>query len=437
MGRRSRRRLVLLLLALWWVLLLLPLPAPLAAQPAPAPTQTAPPGRSATSREIRGVWITANDMGTLRDRERMKAAVAQLAELHFNTLYPVVWNNGFAYYPSAVSEGRGLQHFTYRGLQGQDILAELIEEAHRHGLQVLPWFEFGFMTPPGSTVVQRHPDWLTQRRDGSRTSISAAGEVAWMNPFHPEVQQLITDLVLEIVGTYDVDGIQFDDHMSLPRDFGYDPWTVALHRREQMAKNPKAPVKPVPDDPQDAAWTRWRADRITAFLARLQQAVQARRPGAILSISPNYYDFAYKLQLQDWLDWVRKGLVGEVVIQIYRPDLESFLPHLQRPEVLESLTRVPTGIGIMSGQRNRPAPMALIQAQVQAARERQLGVAFFYLESLWEHSDEPRDSRLAGLRQLFSSPAPRPRLVNPAAPASSAPLPLAAPPPPPPLPVGS
>ncbi|MFM7674005.1 MAG: glycoside hydrolase family 10 protein [Synechococcus sp.] len=415
---RRRRRFLLLLLALWWLVLLLPFPGRLSAQPAAGP-----------GTEIRGVWITANDMGTLRDRERMKAAVRQLAALNFNTLYPVVWNNGFAYYPSAVSEGRGLQHFTYRGLQGQDILAELIEEAHRQGLQVMPWFEFGFMTPPGSTVVQRHPDWLTQRRDGSRTSISAAGEVAWMNPVHPQVQQLITDLVLEIVGTYDVDGIQFDDHMSLPRDFGYDPYTVALYQRDPPPKDPKAPKRVVPTDPQDAAWVRWRADRITAFLARLQQAVQARRAGVILSISPNYYDFAYKLQLQDWLAWVRQGLVGEVVIQIYRPDLESFVPQLDRPEVRESLAKVPTGIGVMSGQRNRPAPMALIQAQVQEARQRQLGVAFFYLESLWELSDEPKDSRLAGLSQLFATPAPRPRLVRAAPAWPSTPPPLPPPPP--------
>ena len=73
--------------------------------------------------ELRGVWLTANDMPVLRDRGRMQAAVNQLAELGFNRLYPVVWNSGFAYYPSRVSQERELQDFTFRGLQGQDILA--------------------------------------------------------------------------------------------------------------------------------------------------------------------------------------------------------------------------------------------------------------------------------------------------------------------------
>ncbi|QPN60204.1 family 10 glycosylhydrolase [Synechococcus sp. CBW1002] len=411
----GRQLWVLLLLATLGLVLLLHFPARLAAQPSTAGGPT----------EIRGVWITANDMGVMRDRERMRQTVAQLAELNFNTLYPVVWNSGFAYYPSRVSEDRGLQTFTYRGLQGQDILAELIETAHSHGLLVVPWFEFGFMTPPDSLLARRHPGWLTRTQDGGLTSISAAGKVSWLNPFRPEVQELITDLVLEIMGQYDADGIQFDDHMSLPRDFGYDPFTLALYEKETRKPNSKAPsTASAPPTPQDPAWLKWRADKITAFMGQLRKAVEARRPGAIFSVSPNYYDFAYKLQLQDWLTWVRRDIADEILIQIYRPDVESFLPHLSRVEVQETLQKIPTGIGIMSGQRTRPAPMDLIQSQVLAARERQLGVAFFYLESLWEQSGEPREARLEGLRQLFPTPAPRQRrarsspLSQPAAPAS-------------------
>jgi uncharacterized lipoprotein YddW (UPF0748 family) len=384
-------------------------PAPAPAQPLPAP-------------ELRGVWLTANDMPTLRDRGRMQAAVAQLAALGFNTLYPVVWNGGMAYYPSGVSEGRGLQSFTYRGLQGQDLLAELVAEAHGHDLLVVPWFEFGFMAPPDSELARRHPQWLTRRRDGGLTSISAAGEVVWLNPFRPEVQQLIRELVLEIVGQYEVDGIQFDDHMSLPREFGYDPFTVALYRKDTG--------KAAPPNPEDPAWVKWRADRITAFMAELRLAVQERRPGALLSVSPNYYDFAYKLQLQDWLSWVRRGIADELLIQIYRSDLESFLPQLSRPEVLEARQRIPTAIAIMAGQRNRPVAIELIAAKVEAARRQGLGMGFFYFESLWGLGAEPPGTRQAALQQLFAMPAVRRRAAAERAPAPPLPdlPPLPAPP---------
>lgn len=368
----------------------------------------APPSR-AQQPELRGVWLTANDMPVLRDRNRMQATVNQLADLQFSRLYAVVWNGGMAYYPSAVSEGRKLQDFTYRGLQGQDVIGELIAAGRNRGLVVVPWFEFGFMAPPDSELARRHRSWLTQKRDGGLISISAAGEVVWLNPFRPEVQQLITDLVLEVVSQYGAEGIQFDDHMSLPRDFGYDPFTVALYRKD-TGREPPANA----DDP---AWVKWRADRLTAFMERLAKAVRAARPGAIISISPNYYDFAYKLQLQDWRTWVQRGIADELLIQIYRPDLASYLPQLSRPEVQEARKRIPTAVAVMSGQRNRPTAMPLIRAKVQANRDQGLGVAFFYLESLWALGPEPAAERIAALNELLNGS------LTPAAPLFPAPPP--------------
>jgi len=399
---------IVLALGSWLLSLLLAGPMP----PSHAQTQ---------SQELRGVWLTANDMPVLRDRERMQTAVNQLADLGFNRLYAVVWNGGMAYYPSAVSEGRQLQGFTYRGLQGQDVIGELITAGRNRGLTVIPWFEFGFMAPPDSELARRHRAWLTQKRDGGLTSISAAGEVVWLNPFRPEVQQLITDLVLEVVSQYGAEGIQFDDHMSLPREFGYDPFTVALYRQ--------ATGREPPANPDDPAWVKWRADRITAFMAQLAQAVRAARPGALISISPNYYDFAYKLQLQDWRAWVQQGIADELLVQIYRPDLDSYRPHLSRAEVQEARSRIPTAIAVMSGQRNRPTPLELIRQKVAANRQQDLGVAFFYFESLWALGPEPPEVRQAGLAELFG--LPRPIATGPASPAPTLP---ALPPLPPPLP---
>ena len=101
-------------------------------------------------------------------------------------------------------------------------------------------------------------------------------------------------------------------------------------------------------------------------MQRLSQAIREARPGAIVSISPNYYDFAYKLQLQDWRRWVQEGVADELLIQIYRPDLASYLPQLNKPEVQEAQSRIPTAIAVLSGQRNRPTTMELIRQKVQA-----------------------------------------------------------------------
>ncbi|MDZ8183681.1 MAG: family 10 glycosylhydrolase [Nostoc sp. ChiSLP02] len=348
--------------------------------------------------EIRGVWLSGNDFSVFRNRSQVQAAMSQLRQLNFNTVYPVVWNDGYTQYPSAIMQKEGIPFF-FKGAEGQDVIADIIAQARSQGLLAIPWFEFGFMVPLTSELASQHPNWLTQKQDGTQTSISAAGEVAWLNPFHPEVQNFIRELVLEVIGKYNPDGVQFDDHTSLPVDFGYDKYTINLYTQETG--------NPPPPNPQAQAWIKWRADKITAFMVDLYQSVKARKPNAIFSVAPNYYDFAYKLQLQDWLNWVRLGIVDELVMQVYRNDLESFIGQITRPEILETQQVIPTGIGIMAGLRNRPVSIAQIQSQVAAAQQRGLGIGFFYYESLWDIAPEPADQRQQIFAALFRNSAVR------------------------------
>lgn len=401
--RRSPKYFPLLFLASFLTVLLVGNPiaaiAPWAVQKAIAQSTVPEVIAQQPFQEIRGVWMTNNDTDTLMDRAKLQDAVSQLARLKFNTIYPVVWNSGYVLYESAVAQRTGIQPFVRKGLEGQDILTDLFTQAHYRGLLVIPWFEFGFMAPPTSELALNHPDWITQRRDGSQTWIGAAGEVVWLNPFHPEVQQFITDLVLEVVTQYDVDGIQFDDHTSLPNEFGYDSYTLALYKQETK--------KDAPPNPQDPEWVRWRADKITAFVTQLNKAVKQRKPNAIFSVSPNPYVTAYNTYLQDWLTWVRQNIVDELIVQVYRPDLQSFSEQLLRPEIQEARQKIPTGVGILTGLRNKPVPMQRIEAKVSAARDRGLGVSFFFYESLWEYAPEPITERQSNFQALFHFPASR------------------------------
>ncbi|WP_341528718.1 family 10 glycosylhydrolase [Nostoc sp. UHCC 0302] len=383
----KKRLLPLLCLISFVAVLLLNSFAPVVAQLPPQPRQ-----------EIRGVWLSGNDFSVFRNRSKVQVAMSQLRQLNFNTVYPVVWNDGYTHYPSAVTQKMGIPFF-FKGTEGQDVIADIIRQARSQGLLAIPWFEFGFMVPLTSELASQRPNWLTQKPDGTQTSISAAGEVAWLNPFHPEVQKFITELVMEVITQYDADGIQFDDHMSLPVEFGYDKYTISLYTQETG--------NPPPPNPQAQAWIKWRADKITAFMVDLYQTVKARKPNAIFSVSPNYYDFAYKMHLQDWLNWVRLGIVDELVMQVYRNDLESFISQITRPEILETQQIIPTGIGIMAGLRNRPVSMPQIQSQVQAVQQRGLGIGFFYYESLWDIAPEPAEQRQSAFAALFPNPALR------------------------------
>jgi uncharacterized lipoprotein YddW (UPF0748 family) len=343
---------------------------------------------------IQGVWMTVNDSEIWQDRQNMQRAVNDLSRLNFNTIYPVVWNSGYVLYPSAVAQQAKIQDHIPKGKQGQDTLAELIAESHRKRLRVIPWMEFGFMTPPSSELAIQYPNWLTQQANGNHYWVGAAGEVVWLNPIHPEVQKFMSDLVAEVVSRYDVDGIQFDDHTSLPNSFGYDPYTLALYAKE--TKRAGLP------DPKDPAWIKWRADKISAFIARLNKTVKAIRPNAVFSVAPNPYDTAYTGSLQDWLGWVRKGFADELIVQIYRPTLDSFLAQVNRPELAETRQKIPTGVGILTGLQNRHISMAQIQSQTQAAQARGLGVAYFHYESLWDYAPEPLAERQSRFQTLLT-----------------------------------
>lgn len=360
---------------------------------------------SQNATEIRAVWLTTSDTDTILDRPKMKEAIASLASLHFNTIYPVVWNSGYALYNSKIAQEAGIQPFVHKGLQGQEPLKELIEEAHRYKMLVLPWFEFGFMAPPTSELAVKYPQWLTQARDGRQTTNSAAGEVVWLNPFHPQVQKLITDLVMEVVDNYDIDGIQFDDHLCLPVQLGYDNYTRNLYKQETGLE--------LPSDYREANWMRWRANKLTDFVTQLNQMIKAKKPNTILSISPNPYHSAYNAFLQDWLDWVRKNIIDELIIQVYRSDLGVFKNEISKPEIKEAKEKIAVGIAILTGLPNRVTPIQLIREKILAVRQEKLGIAFFFYGSMWNQSPELKAERKSNFQSLFFYQPRRIVKVNP------------------------
>ena len=209
-----------------------------------------------------------------------------------------------------------------------------------------------------------------------------------------------------MVRNYDIDGIQFDDHMGLPSDFGYDPLTVSLYQSEHNGQSP-------PANPQDAEWLRWRADKITGFMAQLFRAIKDEKQKVVVSLSPNPQEFSYKSYLQDWASWERQGIVEELAIQLYRDDINRLIDDLERPEVKAARNHIPVAIGILTGTLPRPISISQIQEQVQVVRQRGFaGVSFFFYETLWNIANETPTQRQAALQQIFPQLAQRPSLVK-------------------------
>lgn len=358
--------------------------------------------------EIRGVWMTNVDSNVLADRSQLTTAVQTLSQLNFNTLYPAMWNWGYTQYPSRVMQREIGAAIDPRpaGLQDRDPLAELIQQGHARKLAVIPWFEFGFMVPEDSAIAQRHPDWLTSQRNGDQFWMEGRWSRVWLNPFKPEVQRFILSLVMELTTQYEIDGIQLDDHFGLPAEFGYDDFTINLYKQEHQGKAP-------PADAQNAEWKQWRADKITAFLTQVFQSVKAQKSAVIIGLSPNNYNFAYNRSLQDWRNWENRGLIEELMPQIYRDSLSSFNAEMLLAENVAARQHIPTGIGILSGLKAKAVTSAQIREQVQSVRQQGFaGVSFFFYETLWNLTKEKLADRQALFRTLFPTPIDRTQLAN-------------------------
>ncbi|MBE9258928.1 MULTISPECIES: glycoside hydrolase family 10 protein [Aphanizomenonaceae] len=358
------------------------------------------------STELRGVWLTNIDSDVLFEKERLKQSLRTLHQLNFNTVYPAVWNWGYTLYPSKIAAkviGKSVDPTP--GLQKRDMLKEIVTEGHKQSLTVIPWFEFGFMAPADSLLAKNRPTWLTNRRNGTKIVKEGIHNRVWLNPFRPEVQEFIQDLIVEIVKNYDLDGIQFDDHFGLPSELGYDAYTTALYKKEHQGKLP-------PTNAKDPEWVSWRANKITDFMKRVFTAIKANKKDCIVSVAPNPQRFSYEYFLADWQKWERMGIVEDLVLQIYRNDLNVFISELEYPEVKLAQTHIPVSIGILSGLKNRPVPMEQIKTQIEKVRERKFaGVSFFFYETLWNMSQENPQQRQQTWQKIFPTPSNYPNLL--------------------------
>jgi uncharacterized lipoprotein YddW (UPF0748 family) len=331
--------------------------------------------------EIRGVWLTKTDSQVLNSRENIAQAMAFLADTGFNVVFPVVWNQGVTLYPSATMWKMFGIEIDSRFL-GRDPLKEVVEEARKVGLKVIPWFEYGFASSynaNGGMLLKQKPEWAAYNYYGNFLKKNG---FEWLNAFDFQVQEFLLNLFLEVVKNYDVDGVQGDDRFpALPSEGGYDQLTVNRYFQE-FQKHP-------PKNHKDKHWLQWRANILTDVLALLYQEVKAVNPQLLVSMSPNIYDWGLREYLQDSPTWLKRRIVDLIHPQIYRRDFLSYkciITRLINEQFTDAmLPKLAPGILIKLG-KYRINPDYLLQV---IELHRQLGingeVCFFY-EGLRENN---------------------------------------------------
>ena len=319
-----------------------------------------------------GLWLTTVDSRVMDDQAEQSRALAFLGRHGFSRVALPIMTGGLLYWPASPASNRlGMP------LAPTPPLRPFVDALHARGLRVVGWFEFGLMAPADAPWLQPWQRQLLEDSQGrTRWSESPGLDRVWLNPAIPELREALVALVLDACRQLPLDLIQFDDHLGYPAQFGYDPVTLGLWRQ-----TPTGRLRPRPD-PADPAWVAWRADRITDLLRELRSAMGRQCPGTRLSIAPNPQAFSYRHYLADWSHWVRQGLVDEVVVQVYRSNLNALQKELDQPELAEASQRLPVRIGVLAGLRSTPMDRQLFRQQVSLLRQRGVaGIDVFFYES--------------------------------------------------------
>jgi len=240
--------------------------------------------------ELRGAWMSFNDLENF-DRNKIDAMLDKAAAMKLNTVFVHARAFSDAFYKSELFPWS----HKLTGIQGQaptvDPLEYVVKAGHQRGLRVEAWinpYRISNTTELTHSLALNNPavKWLG---DPDKVIHYEANneECLIYNPASPEVRNLITDGILEIVNNYDVDGIHFDDYFYVG--------STGQNLDEAYKKN-----------------------QVNALVRQVYSAVKAANPALTFGISPagNISNcLAAGADVETWLS--QDGYVDYVCPQIY------------------------------------------------------------------------------------------------------------------------
>jgi uncharacterized lipoprotein YddW (UPF0748 family) len=335
--------------------------------------------RAQETAPLKGTWITNVASDVLLSKENIQKAVANCKKNGLNNIFVVVWNGGVTMHPSKVVE-------KYIGIKQSRVYKKfdpikcIVKEAHKAGLKVHAWFEFGFSyayKDSASVWYKKYPHWAGRKSDGG---LLVKNGFYWWSSLHPEVQAFMKELVLEVVKKYNFDGIQGDDRLpAMPSEGGYDVYSKELYAKEHNGAAP-------PANARDRNFIQWKADKLSLFCKTLYDAVKKTKPACLVTWAPSIYPWSKEEYLQDWPAWLKGGYADYVIPQLYRYKIEAYEKIVKElSDSLPAMYRHKVFPGMLSslGDGNYQSSRDLTDQMLQVNRRYGfMGEVFFYYETL-------------------------------------------------------
>jgi hypothetical protein len=230
------------------------------------------------NKALRGIYLSRYQVTNNADEYTIRERVRFYHDRGFNTIVHGVWGNGCTMYSSEVSE-RILGYRSCPNQFNERWLDWLLDEAHRHGMEVHAYFEKGIKIDKNSPIFDRAiaRKWLVPGVDRTYAGI----EHYVLDVEVPEIAELFTEIAGEFTRKYpSIDAVQWDDYLGYHAEL---PGKVD------------------------------RSEHLTAFVKRMIASSRKANPLVSFDISHHNPYWAKRYFAADWLKWG----VDRVFIQAY------------------------------------------------------------------------------------------------------------------------
>ncbi len=247
-------------------------------------------------RDARGIMresrvIFDEDMEWATSRGATDRIIATIKKAGFNVYIPCVWYGGNTLYPSALAPMAPA--LVRARTRASDPLAYLIEQAHKNGIEVHPWFE------------------VMRRDGGSFPEFAGQGVPAGAyNVHNPGFRSFIVELVTDVVRRYRVDGINLDYIRSMGNCTGA---SCRSDYRRFTGRDLPADIGASSSQKEAAISLReWNSRAVGEIVSAIAEKVRRLRPGLIISVDSSVDSDYFLAQGNDAVEWANKGFVDVV-----------------------------------------------------------------------------------------------------------------------------
>lgn len=293
-------------------------------------------------REMRSSWLTTvwgidwpsttgtSESAQSAQKSQMTSYLDRLEALNMTGTCLQVRSMGDAMYPSKYAPWSSYISGTRGTDPGWDPLAYFVEEAHKRGLEAYVWLNPYRWSSGTSWSTDMDKEW--QDKD-MLIAGTKSPEYITFNPALPETRELIVNVIKEILNTYAIDGVIFDDY---------------FYPSGGTSETSSAPDY---DDYKASGTTMtigdWRRANVNQMVKDCYDAIQALRPDVRFGISPagvsskSASDYglsspsSYGVTASDWqyaqiysdpLAWMSEGTIDFISPQCYWLTTNSSAP---------------------------------------------------------------------------------------------------------------